>query len=174
MRNLCSSLFDDNCATVLALATMGFGLVLSMICGGASARLGSRLGRCSSRGPMGLGSSYSAQKFPSSHALMLAMILMFTPMASGVVCQTCKDTISGCAGGAACPLLKGPMDNAATLRSAKLRVLLSTRLRNDRPEMRAACTPSTASYFQGVYIRIVKVPPQIADLRREVLAVPTS
>ena len=46
---------------------------------------------------------------------MLAMILMFTPMASGVVCQTCKDTISGCAGGAACPLLKGPMDNAATL-----------------------------------------------------------
>ena len=90
MRNLCSSLFDDNCATVLALATMGFGLVLSMICGGASARLGSRLGRCSSRGPMGLGSSYSALKFPSSHALMLAMILMFTPMASGVVCQTCK------------------------------------------------------------------------------------
>ena len=28
---LCSRLFDDNCATVLALATMGFGLVLSMI-----------------------------------------------------------------------------------------------------------------------------------------------
>ena len=64
---------------------------------------------------MGLGSCYSALKFPSSHALMLAMILMFTPMASGVVCQTCKDTISGCTGGAACPLLKGPMDNAATL-----------------------------------------------------------
>ena len=94
---------------------MVFGLVLSMICGGASARLGSRLGSYSSRGPMGLGSSYSAQKFPSSHALMLAMILMFTPMASGVACQTCKDTISGCTGGAACPLLKGPMDNAATL-----------------------------------------------------------
>ena len=27
---LCSRLFDDNCATVLALATMGFGLVLSI------------------------------------------------------------------------------------------------------------------------------------------------
>ena len=27
---------------------------------------------------------------------MLAMILMHVPMASGVVCSTCKDTIGGC------------------------------------------------------------------------------
>ena len=39
--------------------------------------------------------------------------------------------------------------------------------------VRIGSTPCWFSYFQGVYMTIVKVPPQIADLRREVLAVPT-
>ena len=42
------------------------------------------------------------------------------------------------------------------------------RLKRDRTS-----TTRLRSYSQGVYMRIVKVPPQIADLRREVLAVPT-
>ena len=39
--------------------------------------------------------------------------------------------------------------------------------------VRMASTPCRFSYFQGRYMRIVKVPPQIADLRREVLAATT-
>ena len=42
-----------------------------------------------------------------------------------------------------------------------------------RGSVAIASTPCWFSYFQGGYIRIVKVPPQIADLRREVLAATT-
>ena len=42
-----------------------------------------------------------------------------------------------------------------------------------RPNRDRTSTTRLRSYSQGVYMRIVKVPPQIADLRREVLAVPT-
>ena len=66
-------------------------------------------------GPVGLGSSCSGSKFPSSTALVLAIILFQIPMASGVACTTCKDTITGCKGGTDCPLLKTPMANAQSL-----------------------------------------------------------
>ena len=38
--------------------------------------------------------------------------------ASAVTCNTCKDTISGCSGGADCPLLKTPGSNAQVLADA--------------------------------------------------------
>ena len=88
-----------------------------MICGGAESRLGSRGSGSFKRGPVGLGSSSPGSKSPSSTALVLAILLMSVPMASGVVCSTCKDTIGGCKGGTDCPLLKTPMDNAASLSS---------------------------------------------------------
>ena len=88
-----------------------------MICGGAESRLGSRGSGSFARGPVGLGSSSPGSKSPSSTALVLAILLTSVPMASGVVCSTCKDTIGGCKGGSDCPLLKTPMDNAASLAS---------------------------------------------------------
>ena len=88
-----------------------------MICGGAGSRLGSRGSGSLTHGLVGLGSSCPGSKLPSLTALMLAMILMHVPLASGVVCPTCKDTIGGCKGGSDCPLLKTPMDNAASLSS---------------------------------------------------------
>ena len=86
-----------------------------MICGGAGSRHGSRGSGSITHGPVGLGSSCPGSKFPSSTALVLAIILFQIPMASGVACTTCKDTITGCKGGTDCPLLKTPMANAQSL-----------------------------------------------------------
>ena len=86
-----------------------------MICGGPEARHGSR-GSCSfAHGRVGLGSSCLGSKLPCSPGLLLALVLMSIPGASGVVCSSCKDTIAGCKGGSDCPLLKTPMANAASL-----------------------------------------------------------
>ena len=54
-------------------------------------------------------------------ALMLSMA---SPCLAGVTCETCKDTIGGCSGGANCPLLKAPQDNAAALASSSSTVAL--------------------------------------------------
>ena len=84
---------------------------------------------CSGAGPPrgGLGTAIDAHqwqavahvghvlKVPRSAALWLAVGLLFLPSAQAVVCGTCKDTIPGCTGGADCPLLKVPADNAALL-----------------------------------------------------------
>ena len=86
-----------------------------MICGGAGTRLGSRRSGSFTHGRVGLGPAQPSTKFPSSSALLLGLILMFIPGVSGVVCSTCQDTIHGCGGGADCPLLKTPMENAASL-----------------------------------------------------------
>ena len=58
-----------------------------------------------------------AFKLPRSAALVLAVSLLFLPSAQAVVCETCKDTIAGCAGGGNCPLLKAPAENSALLAS---------------------------------------------------------
>ena len=46
------------------------------------------------------------------------MLLVASPCLEAVTCDTCKDTIGGCTGGASCPLLKDPTDNAAALASS--------------------------------------------------------
>jgi len=57
--------------------------------------------------------------------------------------------------------------------SIETRKPATLRPRNEHPVFRTAGTPCWFSYFQGGYMTIVKVPPQIADLRREVLAATT-
>ena len=86
-----------------------------MICGGPESRHGSRGSGSFAHGRVGLGSSCLGSKRPCSSGLLLALVLMSIPVASGVVCSTCKDTITGCKGGVDCPLLKTPMANAASL-----------------------------------------------------------
>ena len=86
-----------------------------MICGGPETRHGPRGSGSFTRGRLGLGSSCLGFKRPCSSGLLLALVLMSIPVASGVVCNTCKDTITGCRGGTDCPLLKTPMANAASL-----------------------------------------------------------
>ena len=86
---------------------------VQMICGGAGTRLGSRRSVSVTHEWMGLGSSFKAPKRPSSSALLLGWLLFFIPPVSSVACPSCKDTIPGCKGGADCPLLKTPMENAA-------------------------------------------------------------
>ena len=81
----------------------------------SASRLGSRRSVSVTHERMGLGSSFKAPKRPSSSALLLGWLLLFIPPASSVVCPSCKDTIPGCKGGADCPLLKTPMENAASL-----------------------------------------------------------
>ena len=71
--------------------------------------------RLATHGRLGLGSSCLGFKRPCSSGLLLALVLLSIPVASGVVCNTCKDTITGCKGGTDCPLLKTPMENAASL-----------------------------------------------------------
>ena len=104
-----------NLCAQLAARPMAWQLWVSMICGGAGTRLGSRRSVSVTHERMGLGSSFKAPKRPSSSALLLGWLLLFTPPASSVVCPSCKDTIPGCKGGADCPLLKTPMENAASL-----------------------------------------------------------
>ena len=86
-----------------------------MICGGPETRHGPRGSGSFTHGRLGLGSSCLGFKRPCSSGLLLAMVLLSIPMASGVVCNSCKDTITGCKGGTDCPLLKTPMENAASL-----------------------------------------------------------
>ena len=69
------------------------------------------------RDRVGLRPSSTATKRPSSSALLLGWLLLSLPPVSSVVCPSCKDTIPGCKGGADCPLLKTPLENAATLAS---------------------------------------------------------
>ena len=86
-----------------------------MICGGPETRHGPRGSGSFTHGRLGLGSSCLGFKRPCSSGLLLALVLLSIPVASGVVCNTCKDTITGCKGGTDCPLLKTPMENAASL-----------------------------------------------------------
>ena len=88
-----------------------------MICGGAGTRLGWRGSVAVTRDRVGLRPSSTATKRPSSSALLLGWLLLSLPPVSSVVCPSCKDTIPGCKGGADCPLLKTPLENAATLAS---------------------------------------------------------
>ena len=111
---MCAELPVNLCAQ-LAARPMAWQLWFSMICGGAGTRLGSRRSVSVTHERMGLGSSFKAPKRPSSSALLLGWLLLFIPPASSVVCPSCKDTIPGCKGGADCPLLKTPMENAASL-----------------------------------------------------------
>ena len=57
--------------------------------------------------------------------------------------------------------------------SIETRKPATLRPRKEHHFLRTAGTPCWFSYFQGGYMTIVKVPPQIADLRREVLAATT-
>ena len=86
-----------------------------MICGGAGTRRGPRGSVSFSHDWMGLGSSLAATRRPRSSALLLGWLLLSIPPVSSVVCSSCKDTIPGCKGGADCPLLKTPLENAASL-----------------------------------------------------------
>ena len=58
-------------------------------------------------------------RYKPSPPLVRALVFIFTLMQSSLVeavtCPTCVDTIPGCAGGADCPLLKGPVANAGVL-----------------------------------------------------------
>ena len=65
--------------------------------------------------------------FSPKAGLRLVVALMLSvasPCLGGVTCETCKDTIGGCSGGANCPLLKAPMDNAEALSSSSSTVAL--------------------------------------------------
>ena len=46
------------------------------------------------------------------------------PVASGVVCNTCKDTITGCRGGTDCPLLKTLCDDGVVDREVAASCLI--------------------------------------------------
>ena len=67
-----------------------------MICGGPETRHGPRGSGSFTHGRLGLGSSCLGFKRPCSSGLLLALVLLSIPVASGVVCNTCKDTITGC------------------------------------------------------------------------------
>ena len=98
-----------------SIATMAWLPWVMMICGGAGTRLGWRGSVAVTRDRVGLRPSSTATKRPSSSALLLGWLLLSLPPVSSVVCPSCKDTIPGCKGGADCPLLKTPLENAATL-----------------------------------------------------------
>ena len=89
-----------------------------MVCSGAAPHGGLMPTVSFTLGRVGLPALITVPKFRGSMALVLAVLALGLPGASAVTCDTCKDTISGCAGGAACPLLKAPSDNAAMLSSA--------------------------------------------------------
>ena len=63
----------------------------------------------------GLRAHLSSSTFALRRTVALLAVLTLCPTASAVTCQTCRDSIVGCAGGAECPLLKEVVDNTATM-----------------------------------------------------------
>ena len=63
----------------------------------------------------GQGFARSYTKIRGVGALVMLVMMPTTAMVQGVTCPTCQDTISGCTGGANCPLIAGPTANAAAL-----------------------------------------------------------
>ena len=88
-----------------------------MVCAGATLLGGPAMGVMPSRVSMGSAYVRPPSSFHRPVALVHALFLVALPKAGAVTCDTCKDTINGCTGGAACPLLKAPQDNAAALQS---------------------------------------------------------
>ena len=82
---------------------------------GAGAAPGRKGGALTARhwSEQGLARSYS--KIRGLGALVLLAWIPTTALVQGVTCPTCADTISGCPGGDACPLISGPLANAAAL-----------------------------------------------------------
>jgi hypothetical protein len=70
--------------------------------------------------------AHTKRKTPISRAIVKSaaralFFLLFTTGFEGAVsvtCDICKDTIAGCKGGTDCPLVKGPISNAASLTAA--------------------------------------------------------
>jgi hypothetical protein len=91
---------------------------IDLICAGAAPPRATRGSILSSRAVSTRALMAQVARVPFPVALVLALMLVGLPSASAVTCETCKDTIAGCTGGANCPLLKAPRDNAALLRSS--------------------------------------------------------
>ena len=92
-----------------------------MVCVGAEPWSAGAMGRSRPARSTGRG------HFSPNSWLRLVVALMLSvasPCIEGVACETCKDTIGGCSGGANCPLLKAPQDNAAALASSSSTVAL--------------------------------------------------
>ena len=64
------------------------------------------------------GSSLSVQGLSCSTFSLLCLLMFIIQPVVSVTCLRCKDTCPGCAGGAACPLLKTVADNATAVAAA--------------------------------------------------------
>ena len=83
-----------------------------MVCAGAVPWAAASLGQ--SRPARSIGHAKITRKAGLSRVVAL-VLLVASPCLEAVVCETCKDTIGGCNGGANCPLLKAPSENAAAI-----------------------------------------------------------
>ena len=106
---------------VCAVATMVSSVPILMVCVGAVPWAAAHLGQ--SRPARSMGHAKITRKSGLSRVVAL-MLLVASPCLEAVVCETCKDTIGGCSGGANCPLLKAPSENAAALASSSSTVAL--------------------------------------------------
>ena len=94
---------------------------IQMVCVGAEPWSAAAMGQI--RRARSTGHGHISPK--SGLRLVVALMLsVASPCLGMVVCDTCKDTIGGCSGGASCPLLKAPQDNAAALASTGSTVAL--------------------------------------------------
>ena len=87
----------------------------SLVLAGAGPRHGGDAPRSYARLPSGLGLLKTTVDLRGVGALVVCLILTFSTPVGAVTCPTCVDTIAGCTGSADCPLLKGPIENAAAL-----------------------------------------------------------
>ena len=94
---------------------MGGSLPIMMFCVGATPWAAASMGLSSMARSTGRVKITPYAGFRRVVALMLVATALGFGKVEAVVCDTCKDTIGGCAGGANCPLLKAPSENAAAL-----------------------------------------------------------
>ena len=101
--------------------TMWGSVPILMVCVGAVPWSAASLGY--SRPPRSTGRG-KITPFAGLGRVVALMLLVASPCLEAVTCDTCKDTIGGCTGGASCPLLKDPTDNAEALASSSSTVSL--------------------------------------------------